>query len=93
MWLGLIIILVYGAVIVWWAWEYGRCGWQGVTCRQMRYMSLGKGKVGEIDQAQVAVGDEALWKGALFLLALVVMAISWLFMAAGFVWSLLLGSG
>jgi hypothetical protein len=90
MWLGLGILVIYGAVIVWWAWEYGRPGWQGVNTRYMRYMSLGKGKVGEIDEAREATGEEAFWKGAAFLAALAVMVASWLFIASGFVWALLL---
>jgi hypothetical protein len=93
MWTGIIILLVYGAVIVWWAWEYGRPGWQGVNTRQMRYISLGKTKAHEAHLPTEVYGDEARWKGALFLAALVAMAASWLFLAVGFVWSLLGGRG
>jgi hypothetical protein len=89
MWTGIIILLVYGATIVWWGWEYARPGWQGVTTRQMRYYGLGKTKAHEADIPQEVEGDEAFWKGAFFLGVFVAMIASWLFLLVGMVWSLL----
>jgi hypothetical protein len=83
--MGIGFIVIYTLVILWWAYEYGRPGWRGVTQRRMRYVSLAKAKVAEINDRRYAEGQEALMKGGLFLGALAAMLIGWVFLLVGLV--------
>lgn len=85
-WIGLIIMGVYTLAILWWAHEYGRPGWRGVTRGRMRYIGLGRASTpGKFEEERYAEGREAVVKGALFLVMLAVMLIGWVFLLVGFV--------
>jgi protein-S-isoprenylcysteine O-methyltransferase Ste14 len=87
-WTGLIFLGVYTLITLWWAREYGRPGWRGVTQRRMRYLRLGKAEAAKVNDPQYAEGREAFLKGMLFVGILVAMLAGWVFLAVGFVASL-----
>ncbi|MCL4498917.1 MAG: hypothetical protein M1335_01565 [Chloroflexi bacterium] len=86
-WIGPVIVLgLYTFALLWWAHEYGRPGWRGVTRRRMRYVGWGKSKTpGKLDEERYAEGQEALVKGLLFLALLAAMLIGWVFLLVGIV--------
>ncbi len=84
-WTGLILVVIYTLVVLWWAREYGRPGWQGVTRRRMHYVSLAKAEASKVNEQHYAEGQEALVKGGLFLAVLVAMLCGWVFLVVGMV--------